>query len=459
VIHFLAQLGTPPINTPITPGGTGLRVPPEIIEITKQMVAAPENAPSLVAKLARETGVPFQEHLSRLDLFHNYIGVFVVSFVVAILATPVMRRLAIANGIVDRPDEARKSHRFPIAYLGGVGVFLGIIAGIFFSYIGPRFGLMEFHPIKFQNLDTDGQTVRVPISIIGGMTIIMLVGMLDDVLNISPWQKVGGQLLAAALLATNDIGVKVATQLLVPIGNWLGNPSLKWDIPLAGGMHVPIDLVYWTGTAIIAIFIMGACNASNLIDGLDGLLSGVTAICVGGLLVVSLGLAVADVGPLDSARIVLCMAVIGGCLGFLPHNFNPAVIFLGDCGSLLLGYSTIVIILTLGDQGQTNLVLAGLVIYSIPIIDTTLAIIRRKLSGKPISDGDDQHLHHMLKRALGIKGAVLTLYGIGAAFAVLGVALTMGKARVTYSITAFVLLFIGATAIKIARRKAFEEQA
>ncbi|MGQ0628339.1 MAG: MraY family glycosyltransferase, partial [Phycisphaerales bacterium] len=305
-----------------------------------------------------------------------------------------------------------------------------------------------------------GEVVRVPLSILGGMMIIMLVGLLDDVLNISPWQKVGGQLLAAAFLAMEDVGVKVAYQLLYPIGHWLGNDTLVWHITLPAGMGlIPIDLVYWTGTAIIAVFIMGACNASNLIDGLDGLLSGVTAICVGGLLVVALGLAASDVGPLDSSRVVLCLAVIGGCLGFLPHNFNPAVIFLGDCGSLLLGYCTIVIILTLGDRGQTNLVIAGLVIYSLPILDTALAIIRRKLSGKRISDGDDQHLHHMLKRALGVKGAVLMLYLFGTGFACLGIALTMGRARVTYAVTIFVALFIAVTAIKIARRKAFEEQA
>lgn len=409
--------------------------------------------------LARQLGITKATAPGRLDIFNQYIGVFIVSFLVAIVMVPVMRRLAIANGIVDKPDEARKLHKFPIAYLGGVGVYLGLAAGIFFSYTAPWHGLMTYHLTT--HLDADGYVVRVPLSILGGMTIIMLVGLLDDVLNISPWQKIGGQLLAAAFLAMEDVGTKVALQVLAPIGGWLHNPTLRWDIPIpipGVGDHIPIDLVYWTGTAIIAVFVLGACNATNLIDGLDGLASGVTAIASGGLLIVALTLAAADAGPLDSARIVICLALLGACLGFLPHNFNPAVIFLGDCGSLLLGFSTIVIVLTLGDQGRTDLVIAGLIIYAIPMIDTVLAIIRRKLSGKSIADADDQHLHHMFKRALGVKGAVLTIYMLGAGFAVLGVQLATSKARITYALASVFALFIGVMAIKVARRKAFEEQ-
>ena len=105
------------------------------------------------------------------------------------------------------------------------------------------------------------------------------------------------------------------------------------------------------------------------------------------------------------ARIVLCMALLGAVLGFLPHNFKPASIFLGDCGSLLLGYMCVVIILMLGEHGQTHLVFAGLIVFAVPIIDTTLAIIRRKLAGTPMSAGDDQHLHHQLKRAAGRRAA------------------------------------------------------
>src|SRR5690606_3433447 len=158
-------------------------------------------------------------------------------------------------------------------------------------------------------------------------------------------------------------------------------------------------------------------------------------------------------------RIILCLALLGACLGFLPHNFNPATIFLGDCGSLLLGFTTIVIILTLGDRGQTHLVVAGLIIFAIPIIDTVLAIVRRTMAGQSLSEALHQHLHHILRRALGVKGAVFALYGIGARFTGLGIALSLGRARVVYAITAVFAAFIVVTAIKIARRKQIEEQA
>jgi UDP-GlcNAc:undecaprenyl-phosphate GlcNAc-1-phosphate transferase len=399
--------------------------------------------------------------ISRMEIFHGYIGVFLVAFMTALIATPIMRRLAIANNIVDRPDEVRKHHKFPIAYLGGVAVYLGMLGGIVFSYLGPNLGWLTFHSTV--NLDENGMPFRVPISILAGLTIIMLIGLLDDVMDISPWQKVGGQLFAAALIAMEDVGVKVALQLLAPIGNLIGNPELLFNIHLPFtlpglGDHIPINVVYWTGTGIIAVFILGACNASNLIDGLDGACSGITAIAAFGLLIVALGLASADAGRLDAARVVLCLSLMGACLGFLPHNFNPAVIFLGDCGSMLLGFASIVIILTLGEMGRTDLVLAGLIIYAIPILDTVLAIIRRKLAGKSIADADDNHLHHMFKRQLGVKGAAFSLYALGLLFAVIGVWLATSRARVTYALAAVAFSFIAIMAIKVARRKAFEEQ-
>jgi UDP-GlcNAc:undecaprenyl-phosphate GlcNAc-1-phosphate transferase len=394
---------------------------------------------------------------TRMDVFNGYLGVFLVAFLVSLFATPLMRRLAVNHGIIDRPNEARKTHRYPIAYLGGAGVYLGILAAILFSYTAPLHGLIEFHKTKFAPL---GDTPPpVPFSVLLGMTVITLTGLIDDVLKISPRVKIAGQLVAAAAMAAEDVGVKVAQQLLAPIGEWIGNPGLVWHIPLGPAGTIPVDVVYWTGTAIIALFVLGACNASNLIDGLDGLLSGATSICAFCLLIVALGLAVTDDGPLDSARVILCLALLGGCLGFLPHNFNPASIFLGDCGSLLLGYCTIAIILTLGDTGKTQLVLAGLMIYAVPIIDTTLAIFRRKMSGKKISDADDQHLHHMLRRALGVKGAVLVIYAMGISFGVVGIWLTEGRARITYTIAIVMVSFIGMTAFKIARRKQIEEQA
>jgi UDP-GlcNAc:undecaprenyl-phosphate GlcNAc-1-phosphate transferase len=439
-------------------------VPPGVLDRIESVARDLDQVRARVEGLREVTGLASKPHVTRLDIFHGYIGVFFIAFIVALLATPLMRRLALANGIIDRPSEARKVHRVPVAYLGGVAVFLGILGGILYSYLGNVMpGLIEFHPSQY--LGEEGSPAPVPLSVLLGLTIIMLVGLLDDVVGIQPRVKVGGQLIAAAALAADDVGVKVAAGFMGWLGQMVGftqmvrHIEIPASIPLLGGHEITLDLVYWVGTAIIAIFIIGACNASNLIDGLDGLLSGVTGIAAAGLLVIALTLAMQDSGPRDAQRVVMCLALLGACLGFLPHNFNPASIFLGDCGSLLLGYFTIVIILTLGDQGQTHLVLAGLVIYSIPIMDTVLAIIRRKLAGKSLSAADDQHLHHMLKRALGVKGAVLTLYGLGISFAVLGVAMSVIRARVVYAIIVIIASFIVVTAIKIARRKQLEEQA
>jgi UDP-GlcNAc:undecaprenyl-phosphate GlcNAc-1-phosphate transferase len=423
--------------------------------------------------LAEAAGIETIEQTTRLDVFHGYIGVFVVAFLVTLLATPLMRRLAVAHGVIDRPNEARKVHKLPIAYLGGAAVFLGLIGGILVSYLGlifPDLGVIGWH--RTVHLSLTGDHFPVPPSILLGMTVIMLVGLIDDVVGIEPRLKIAGQLFAAAALAFDNVGVQVARGLLSPtLGEWLGNRDLLFIIPAAlqipfvthtapdGSAFMQLDVIYWTGTVIIAVFVLGACNASNLIDGLDGLLSGVTGVCSAALLVVALSLAVADDGPRDAQRVVLCMALLGACLGFLPHNFNPATIFLGDAGSLLLGFTTIVIVLTLGDTGKTHLVLAGMVIYAIPIMDTCLAIVRRKMAGKRLSEPDSDHLHHMLKRGLGVKGAVLTLYGIGIMFGLLGIAMSLWKARVSYALAGVLIAYIAVISIKIARRKQIEEAA
>ena len=202
----------------------------------------------------------------------------------------------------------------------------------------------------------------------------------------------------------------------------------------------------------------------NLVDGLDGLCAGLAAIMATSLLILSLIIA-AGIGlddPFESVngvRVVLCLALLGSVLGFLPWNFNPAVIFLGDCGSLLIGYLLVVIILLLGDKGETHLVMAGLVIFAIPIMDTALAILRRKLAGVSMSQADANHIHHLAMRALGgVKRAVLTLYGISALFGVFGVTLGLlaieqvVRLRIVYAGAIVAFGIIGAVALKSALR-------
>ncbi len=167
-----------------------------------------------------------------------------------------------------------------------------------------------------------------------------------------------------------------------------------------------------------------------------------------------------DRDPLAGTRLIIALALLGACLGFLPYNFNPAVIFLGDAGSLMLGFLCAVLILSLGSEGQTHYVLAGLIIFALPIMDTVLAIVRRKLAGLPMSAPDKNHIHHMMLRGTSgnVKKAVFCLYALNTAFVAIGVGLAatvaIGGARylLAYGVAILIFGFVGAVAIKTALR-------
>jgi UDP-GlcNAc:undecaprenyl-phosphate GlcNAc-1-phosphate transferase len=376
--------------------------------------------------------------------------VLCIAFVVSLFATPFLRFLARKTGVVDHPDEARKLHTKPIAYLGGVAVFVSIVAGIVASYF-----LVEV-PIVYQPF---------PIVVLVGMCAIGLTGLADDVFDyFDPGSKLIGQVVAAAAMAQQGVGTRVAEGFMRGV---LGISESVCNYPIleaSGFWPDPITLTMITGVIIIVIFVLGACNAANLLDGLDGLLSGVVAITCIGLIAISVLIAM-NMSPDDlqniakrlpknlflsnrgqsitliGANIVLGLSVLGAVLGFLVYNFNPASIFLGDAGSLLLGYLCIVMVLMLGESGQSYLVVAGLIVFSLPILDTLLAIIRRKMAGKPMSEPDSNHIHHIIKRNLhSVKLTVLSLYGISFIFCLLGVALVY--AHITESIRAWVIYLV-----------------
>ena len=174
---------------------------------------------------------------------------------------------------------------------------------------------------------------------------------------------------------------------------------------------------------------------------------------------------VALAGRSISTLIVIALSLLGATLGFLPYNFNPAVIFLGDCGSLLIGYMCVVIILLFGEMGETHLVVAGLIVFTLPVMDTLLAIIRRKLSGLPMSAPDNGHIHHMVLRGLGtVKRTVFALYGLSTIFMLLGISLAVlytyhvVQGRVVYGVFLVLFSFISAIAIKAARRGQWERR-
>lgn len=412
-----------------------------------------------------------------LSLLWQSLPALIGAFLATVAVVPIVRWVAHRTGVVDAPDKVRKLHGRTVAYLGGVGVFIGVFAGIMVGAIFAGPDLAELPPVR--------------ISIVLGMIAITFTGLADDIWKFDARLKIAGQLVAAAALAIDDIGVKVAVGLLAPI---LGGEN---DVLFtAAGLTITNAAVfYWTGTALVAAFVLGGCNAANLIDGLDGLLSGVTAIMCIGLLAISLAIVfalppnLADITAQDTsmagARIVLCMALLGACLGFLCFNFNPATIFLGDAGSLLLGFLSVTIIMTfanlrptdcpfvdrsgtlemeqaattaisnltvkpLGYDGYpTLLVMCGLAMFGLPILDTCLAMIRRRRAGVSFSTADTNHLHHRMKRRFGgsVRKAVLGMYALEVGGVVVGLSVSLYLLLVGGPLRASFLVILGSFAV------------
>ena len=364
--------------------------------------------------------------MSLMDVVSPYMLVFFAAFFTAIVLTPVMRWLAVRNNVVDWPDLKRKNHAHPVAYLGGVAIFLGWLVGVSSSWglfpTVPTPAGMHFAPVNF------------PLTVVVGAAVITLTGFFDDVYGITPRVKIAGQLFTAAALASERVGTQLVEQSLVLLG-----------------FHPPEWLTYILGAAVIAGFVLGGCNAVNLLDGLDGLAAGVTGIaCVGFLIIAAL--TVIQAGVVDDvlaseaapARVVMCLAILGAILGFLPYNFNPATIFMGDAGSLLLGYLSVATILMFASAGggAMLLVTASLIVFAVPITDTSLAIFRRKMRGQPLFSPDNQHIHHLLRRmGFSVKKAVLIMYGAGVVFAALGVSMVWLGWQWRYVLAVFFVLY------------------
>lgn len=376
--------------------------------------------------------------------------VLAFSFGASLLLTPLMRKLALANGIVDLPDVRRKAHAKPVAYLGGLAIFLGWFVGLCVFVVM----LFSVEERTIRNYLSDGPISIAYVAL--GAAAIVLTGLFDDVYGIRARVKIGGQLFAAAALAqTNSVNDLLGT---------------LFNIADLGGMPEPIMQII--GTILIAVLVVGCCNALNLIDGLDGLASGVTAIAMAGMLTICMiifarfnqdAVVVAQLG----IPIVLTLATIGAVIGFLPFNFNPAKIFMGDTGSLLLGYLCVTTILFMGridnDQALAPMAFAGAIIcFALPMTDTALAIVRRKLNGRPIFAPDAMHMHHMFRRCgLTVKQTAFAMYGIGLLFAGTGVsffALEL-RWRTTLGIFLLTVIVILAVGYLVSRRLEATEQA
>lgn len=357
--------------------------------------------------------------------------VLALSLGASLILTPVMRKLALANGIVDLPDARRKAHARPVAYLGGLAIFLGWLVGLII-FVGMLYGN---DPAKALT-SLIGPDISSIAFIAMGATAIVVTGLIDDVYGIRARVKIGGQLFAAAAIAQT----RAVEDVLIRSFHLL-------DIA------PPEFVMQIVGTAMIAVLVVGCCNAMNLIDGVDGLASGVTMIAMAGMLAICVlvfaryhydGNVVSNLG----IPILLTVATIGAVAGFLPYNFNPASIFMGDTGSLLLGYLCVTTILFMGrldnDAGLSPIVFIGATIcFALPMTDTALAIVRRKLSGRPIFAPDAMHIHHMFRRCgLSVKQTALAMYAIGLVFALTGFALVLFSFRWKMALGVFALIVL-----------------
>ena len=379
----------------------------------------------------------------------DYMPVFFIAFAVSFVATPLMRMLAVRHGIIDWPDMARKSHVMPVAYLGGLAVCLAFTSGVFLFYLFPGAQAFIAAPSNAKHI----------VSIAFGAICVTLVGFFDDVYGISPRVKIGGQFLAAGVLAmsSQSLGTLFVMKLFSSLG-----------------LTIDLKIAYVLGAALIGLFVLVGCNSMNLLDGLDGLAAGVTTIACIGFLVIAIFAAAERPTNIDPVRLVMCLALLGSLLGFLPYNFNPANIFLGDAGSLLLGYLCAALILLFADQASQGpslgprLVMAALVVFALPIADTALAIFRRKMRRQPIFCPDNQHMHHQLLRVLqnsglspgaSVKLAVLAFYVVAALFGVLGGSLLYMRWRYAMAIFLPLFGFIVVSAYKLGQRQSLVAEA
>lgn len=335
-----------------------------------------------------------------LELWQKTLLMVFTTYLFVYFITPIIKKVSIHIGAVDLPDE-RKVHQVVMPRLGGIAIFLGFLLGY----------------MLFGEPNTTMNAVLI------GSIVIILTGLVDDVKPLRPRYKLIGQVVAALIIV------------------FYGNLLIK-EIN-AFNLHLPFGLLSYP---ITIFFIVGAINCINLIDGLDGLAAGISSIFY-----LTIGI-IAIMQNKTGLDFVLTFIMLGSTLGFLAHNFNPASIFMGDSGSMFLGFIISVISLL----GFKNITVTSLIIpifvLAIPIFDTLFAILRRSLKGEKISAPDKFHIHHqLLNRNFSQKTTVLIIYLIDAIFAFASIVYILNDKLLGYvvytSLLIIVIVFVATTNI------------
>lgn len=299
-----------------------------------------------------------------------FLIVMAVSVVATALSVPPMRALSRRVGAMAEPGD-RTVHACPTPVLGGTSLLIGVLAGLGVAALLP-----EFRPV----FDTP---VNV-LGIVAAAVVMWLTGLVDDLRDVSAPAKVAGMVLSGSILTL------------------VGLTIIYFRVPFVGFTVLPPDL----SALVSVLWVVGMANAVNLIDGLDGLAAGIVAIASGAFFLY--GWRLLDVGVLDPSNVGPLIAIVtaGVCLGFLPFNFNPASIFMGDSGALLLGLLLAASTIAVGGQsddpfsGQSWFFFAPLVIplfiLGVPLLDTVFAVVRRATRRTGVATADKEHLHHRL---------------------------------------------------------------
>lgn len=336
----------------------------------------------------------------------DYMLAFVIAAGVALLITPGVILLAAKTGAMDAPD-ARKVHKKPIPRIGGIGIYAAFMAAML--------SVLSF-------VDVTAEVKTEIIGLMVGGSLIVLVGVIDDYKNLPAKVKLVGQIIAAAVLVIAfDVRIDFITD---PFGDYI---YTEW-------LAVPLT-IFW---------IVGLTNTVNLIDGLDGLAAGVATIAAVTIMMVALQQSIMLVA-------VLTAALAGAAFGFLYYNFNPARIFMGDSGSMFLGFMLAGIsVIGAVKSAATIALIVPILALGLPILDTTFAIVRRYRGGVPIFKPDKGHLHHrLLDLGFTQRQAVLLMYVISALLGLSAVALTEVSNQLAIIIVCVVVVVVLLGAKKI----------
>lgn len=341
--------------------------------------------------------------------------VLATSFACALAATALCKKIALKFGIVDKPDNLVKTHKEPVAYLGGIGIMVGLTVGI----LAGMYIVQTIHTEKEQS----AMSFKWLLGILAGAGISCFVGVVDDIFDISPAKKMLGQVLAAVVLLW--AGIRPVLHHFTDFVN----------VDMSPGVETAL------GIPIVVFFVLGATNSLNLLDGLDGLCGGVTAIIALGMLILATHLGTWEHSPVgDPVRVIVCLALVGGVFGFLPFNRHPAKIFMGDAGSVLLGFIVAALMIMFAERIPLWW-FASIVLMGLPILDTATALIRRLINHKPLFVSDRGHIYdQMIDRGISLKKTVAICYLLSGMYAFIGLGLAISPLQTRYVLAIYIMV-------------------